>query len=49
MNQKTDRQQPDPLVAVSDNTTDSNFDYELWLKAVKQQMLAVMRKKKAKY
>lgn len=48
MNQKTDRQQPDPLVAVSENTTDRNFDYELWFKTVKEQMLAVMRKKKAK-
>ena len=42
MNTAQDRK----LVKVEENPSAANFDFEVWAKAVKQQMLAVIQKRR---
>lgn len=48
MNQQGEQTNTEQMFLETAKATKTNFDRELWYKTVKEQMLAVMRKKKAK-
>jgi len=45
MNTKTEKQRPEPPVEALVNYTDDSFDFELWAKSVRRQLLAALERR----
>jgi len=45
MNTKTENQRSDPQVEASSNYTYDSFDFEVWAKSVRRQLLAALERR----